>query len=93
MYKVNKLPPEFSSFTHLIDQFDPLQLILPYYLCLLMVEHGKMQLSGVSLGKNEIICTFETTVGDKLIVVKPPISKEVEADVLEELRGILDKHF
>lgn len=58
-----------------------------------MVEHGKMQLSGVSLGKNEIICTFETMVGDKLIVVKPPISKEVEADVIEELRGVLDKHF
>ncbi len=37
------------------------------------------------------ICVFETVAGDRFSVVKPPISSEDEADLVEQLRDILDE--
>jgi len=89
---MNKLPLEFTPFIHLIDQFDPLQLIFPYYLCLMLVEDGQMQLVETLPGESGLTCIFETTASNRFSVVKPPISKEIEADLIEQLREILTEN-
>jgi hypothetical protein len=52
---------------------------------LLMVEAGKMWLVETVPGVNGLYCVFETTVGDRFSVTKPPISKETEAAELLHL--------
>ena len=41
-------------------------------------------------GESGPYCVFENTAGDSFSVTKPPISKETEAALIEQLRAILD---
>lgn len=43
-------------------------------------------------GENEAICLFEMRIGDKLTfnVTRSPISKEIEALLVEQMQTILD---
>ena len=38
-----------------------------------------------------MVCTFETVAGEQFSLARPAMSKEVEADVREMLREILDE--
>lgn len=87
---MNKLPPEFVQFTDLFEtQPSSVQIVFQYCLCLLMVEAGKMQLVGTIPGESGATYIFETMAGGRFSVVKPPISPEIEADLLQELRELL----
>lgn len=86
------LPPEFTQFARLFDaQPSPVQVVFQYCFCLLMAEIGRMRLVEVLPGESGPICIFETAGGDRFSMVKPPISQELEADLIEELREILDE--
>ena len=58
-------------------------------LALAMVELGRGRLVGTVPGEAGPIHTFETTIGEQFSLARPPMSKEQEAWVIEELRKIL----
>ena len=61
-----------------------------YCLALAMVEAGKARLVGQEPGEAGAVCTFETAAGEQFRLTRPAMSKEVEADVKEMLREILE---
>ncbi len=86
------LPPELQQFAALLDaQPGPVQVAFQYALCLLMVEAGKIRLVETRPGENGAICVFETLIGESFSVTKPPLPKEIEAVLVEQLRVILDE--
>jgi hypothetical protein len=88
---MSNLPPELQQFAALLDaQPGPVQVAFQYAMCLLMVESGKMRLVETVPGENGPYCVFETIAGDTFSVTKPPIDKEAEAALVEQLRAILD---
>ena len=81
----------FQVFIQILDaQPGPIQVAFQYCLCLFMVEAGKMHLVEIVPGESGATCIFETLTGDSFSVTKPPISKETEAALVEQLRTILD---
>jgi hypothetical protein len=56
-----------------------------------MVEAGKACLVGQEPAKAGAVCTFETVAGERFSLARPAMSEEVEADVREMLRAILDE--
>lgn len=91
---MSNLPPELQQFAIILDaQPGPIQVAFQYAMCLLMVESGKMRLVETIPGESGATCIFEMLVGDKLTfsVTKPPIDKETEAALVEQLRAILDE--
>lgn len=86
------MPPELAQFAAFLDaQPSHIQGIFQYCLCLLMVEAGKMRLVEIVPGEAGPLLTFETVAGDRFSIVKPPITQEVEAALIEQLRDILDE--
>ena len=53
-------------------------------------QAGKMRLVETIPGESGPYCVFVTIAGDSFSVTKPPISKETEAALVEQLRAILD---
>lgn len=91
---MTNLPPEIQQFAALLDaQPGPIQSAFQYAMCLLMVESGKMRLVETLPGENGATCVFETLTGGSFTfsVTKPPVSKETEALLVEQLRAILDE--
>jgi hypothetical protein len=88
---MNDLPPELQQFAAILDaQPGPVQAAFQYAICLLMVEAGKMRLVETWPGETGAICVFETLAGDSFSVTKPPMDKETEVVLIEQLRAILD---
>lgn len=88
---MNNLPPELAQFAAFLDaQPAQVQIIFQYCLCLMMVEAGRMRLVKTLPGESGGVCVFETVAGDVFSLNKPPISKEDEAALIEQLRDILD---
>jgi hypothetical protein len=88
---MNYLPPELQQFAAFLDaQPSTVQVAFQYALCLLMVEAGKMRLVEIVPSESGATCIFETTAGDTFSVTRPPIDKETEAALVEQLREVLD---
>jgi hypothetical protein len=86
----NSRPRDFSSLASMLDaQPEPVRAMFQYCLALAMVELGRGRLVGTVPGEAGPICTFETTQGEQFSLARPPMSKEQEARVIEELRKIL----
>ena len=82
---MSTLPPELAAFSYLLDaQPAPVRDAFHYCLCLLMVEAGKMR-----LGESGEICVLETVAWHKFSVVKPALSRDQEAALIDVLREIL----
>ena len=60
-----------------------------YCLCVLMAEAGKMRLVEKVPGEHGKICVFATTSGDHFSVVRPALSRDQEAALIDVLREIL----
>lgn len=86
------LPPEIQQFAAILDaQPRPVQAAFQYAMCLLMVEQGKMRLLETLPGENGATCIFQTVTDSfTFSVTRPLISKETEAQLVEQLRAILD---
>ena len=86
------LPPELSALASLVDaQPAPVREAFRYCLALAMVEAGKARLVGQEPGEAGAVCTFETVDGERFSLARPAMSKEVEAEVKEMLREILEE--
>ena len=84
------LPPELAAFSYLLDsQSEPVRDAFHYCLCVLMAEAGKMRLVEKVPGETGMICVFATTSGDHFGVVKPDLSRDQEAALIDVLREIL----
>ena len=85
------LPPDFSAIASLLDaQPEPVRAMYHYCLALAMVEAGKARLLGQEPGEAGAVCTFETATGEQLSLARPAMTEEMEAEVREMLREILD---
>jgi len=86
------LPPEMQAFARLIDA-QPLAVQEAFQFCLAiaMQEAGKFELIGVTQVGDRIHYAFRSIAGDVFTVVRPKISKEVERNLREELREILQE--
>ncbi len=60
-------------------------------LALAMVEAGKARLIGQEPGEAGAVCTFETATGEQISLARPAMTEEMEAEVREMLREILDE--
>ncbi len=86
------LPPELSALASLIDaQPAPVREAFRYCLALAMVEAGKARLVGQEPGEAGAVRTFETVARDRFSLARPAMSKEVEEEVKEMLREILEE--
>ena len=85
------LPPDFSAISSLLDaQPEPVRAMFSYCLALAMVEAGKARLIGQEPGEAGAVCTFETATGEQISLARPAMTEEMEAEVREMLREILD---
>ena len=83
------LPPELAP---LVDaQPAPVREAFRYCLALAMVEAGKARLVGQDPGEAGAVCTFETAAGERFSLARPAMSEEVEEEVKEMLRAILEE--
>ena len=85
------LPPDFSAIASLLDaQPEPVRAMYHYCLALAMVEAGRARLLGQEPGEAGAVCTFETATGEQISLARPAMTEEMEAEVREMLREILD---
>ncbi len=86
------LPPSLAALASLLDaQPAPVREMFHYCLALTMVEAGKACLVGKEPGEAGAVCTFETEAGERLSLARPAMTKEMEAEVREMLRKILEE--
>jgi hypothetical protein len=84
-------PPDFSAIACLLDaQPEPVRAMYHYCLALAMVEAGKARLVGQEPGEAGAVCTFETATGEQLSLARPAMTEDMEAEVREMLREILE---
>ena len=57
----------------------------------ILCEAGKMRLAKTVPGEDWSMVFFEILAGKRFHVIKLPISKEIEATLIEELRELLGK--
>ena len=82
------LPPELAAFS-IPARPAPVRDAFHYCLCVLMVETGKMRPVEKVPGEAGKICVFATTRGDHFRVVRPALSRDQEAALIDVLREIL----
>jgi len=86
------LPPEIAAFDAFLNaQPKPVQLAFQYCLALMMVEDHKAELVETLPTDNGAMCTFRSVAGDVFSVTKPPINGQQEAEIIQQLREILDE--
>jgi hypothetical protein len=82
----------FSAIASLLDaQPEPVRAMFHYCLALAIVEAGKARLIGQEPGEAGAVCTFETATGEQLSLARPAMTVEMEAEVREMLREILEE--
>ena len=86
------LPSDTSAIASLLDaQPEPVRAMFHYCLALTMVEAGKARLVGQEPGEAGAVCTFETATGEQLSLARPAMTEEMEAEVREMLREVLEE--
>jgi hypothetical protein len=89
---IPNLPPDFSAIASLLDaQPEPVRAMFHYCLAQAMVEAGKARLVGQEPGEAGAVCTFETATGEQLSLARPAMTEDMEAEVREMLREILEE--
>ncbi len=86
------VPQDFSAVASLLDaQPEPVRAMFHYCLAMAMVEAGKARLIGQEPGETGAVCTFETATGEQISLARPAMTEEMEVEVREMLREILDE--
>jgi hypothetical protein len=92
MINKNDLFPELARLASLLDvQPRLIQALVQYCLALVMVEAGKARLIGSFPGDTGPLCTFETAAGEHISLTKPLLGDELEREVKQLLRRILEE--
>ena len=73
------LPPDLKGYTSFLDaQPGPVRESFQHYLCLMMVEVGKMRLVETLPGETTSIAVFESVAGERFSVARPNLGAEEE---------------
>jgi hypothetical protein len=86
------LPPEFEAIAFLVES-QPAEVRSAFNYCLgvMMVEACKMSLVEILPGESNPVHVFQTAFGETYSVEGTPMSDEVEAEMIRELRTIIEE--
>ncbi len=83
------LPPEIQHVADLLSEQSPdVRELFRYALVLAMINDEKARVIGTRVEEREWL-TVETIAGDVFEIVRPPISEEVEAQLMRQVRAIV----
>ncbi len=84
------LPPEFERLADLIREQPPdVRDLFRYALVLAMIDDEKARITGTRIVGDREMVTVKTLAGDVFEMVRPEISKEGEAGLIQRVRGIV----
>ncbi len=85
-----ELPPEFEHLADLLNEQPPeVRDLFRYALVLAMIDDEKARISGSRVVGNREYVTVKTIAGDVFEIVRPEISEELEAELMEQVRAII----
>ncbi len=91
-----ELPPEFEHLADLLNEQPPeVRDLFRYALVLAMIDDEKARITGTRIEGHREFVTVKTLAGDVFEIVRPEISEDVEAELIEQVRAILaeeDRH-
>jgi hypothetical protein len=84
------LPPEFERLADLLSE-QPAEVrdLFRYVLVLAMIDDEKAHITGTRMDGDLEYLTVQTIVGEVFEIMRPLISEEVEAQLMEQLRAII----
>jgi hypothetical protein len=84
------LPPEFERLADLLSERPPeVPELFRYSLVLAMIDEEKAHVIGTRTEEKREWLTIETVAGDVFEIARPPISEEVEAELMSQVRAII----
>jgi hypothetical protein len=67
----------------------PIRDAFYYWLCLMMVEAGKMELVETMPGEEGPICVFRSAAGESIVLPKPALDGQQQEAAVKQLRDAL----
>lgn len=90
MDKEINLPPEMQSVLEAMSGQPPhARSMFRYALVLTMIDDGKAQVLARRMEDKQEILTVQTIVGDEFEILRPAMSEETEAYLLQQIREIV----
>jgi hypothetical protein len=86
------LPPEIQQVADLLsEQPRDVRELFRYALVLAMIDDEKARIDGTRVEEEGDWLTIETIAGDVFEIIRPPISEELEAQLMEQVRAIVEE--
>ncbi len=86
------LPPEFDAVLALLKEAPPGRRTLFWYaISLALVDDEKAHFGASRIVDGRELVMVHTITGESFEVVRPDISEEAEADLLEQMRAIIEE--
>ncbi len=83
-------PPEFKRLADQISEQPPeVRDLFRYALMLAMIDDEKARMAGTRIEGNREFVTVKTLAGDVFEMVRPGISEEDKAELIEQVRAIV----
>jgi hypothetical protein len=90
MTELIELPPEFERLAGLLSEQPPeVRDLFRYALVLAMIDEEKARVIGTRAENGQEWVTIKTIAGDVFEIIRPPISEEVESELMGEVRAIV----
>jgi hypothetical protein len=84
------LPPEIEEVADILSKQRPeVRDLFRYALVLAMIDDEKAWVTGTRVGEERELLTVKTVAGDVFEIERPPISEELEAVLMREVRAII----
>lgn len=84
------LPPEFEPLLQLLErQPESVRAIFHFAMVLMMIDDEKARVMETYVENGQTIWLVQTIAGDIFTIVRPSISEEMEASLLEQVRQIV----
>ena len=85
-----ELPPELQRVADLLSEQPPaVRDLFRFALVLAMVDDEKARVIGTRVENGQEWLTIKTTAGEVFEILRPPISEEVEAELMRQVRAIV----
>jgi hypothetical protein len=90
MTNPDDLPLEIEQVADLLSQQRPeVRELFRFALVLAMIDDEKARVIGTRVEEDGEWLTIETVAGDVFEIARPPISEEVESDLMSQVRAII----
>lgn len=87
------LPPELQSVLAAMSaQPEHARELFRYALVLLMIDDERARILGTRMDNEQEILTLRTIVGDEFEIVRPAMSEEAEAYLMQQIRKVVAGH-